>query len=91
MSHENKIRNTVEITPVSKTTNSFNEKHDDVSREILIGAEITVAPNKVKKVTKKSTFELPIELHKRLKKAAAEREMTMLEIVEEALESHLES
>lgn len=42
-----------------------------------------------KKTTKKSTFLLSTDLHKRLKTAAVEKEMTMLEIVEEALEDYL--
>lgn len=41
------------------------------------------------KSTKKSTFMLPIELHKCLKTTAADQGKTMLEIVEEALRDHL--
>lgn len=89
MSNENKTRSTFEITPVSQTTDSSNEKSGIISHEILVGPQVNITPKSGNKLTKKSTFELPIELHRRLKKAAAEREMTMLKIVEEALESHL--
>ncbi|ANU22003.1 hypothetical protein [Planococcus donghaensis] len=44
-----------------------------------------------KKITKKATFMLPADLHKRLKTAAVEQDKTMLEIVEEALRNHLKA
>jgi len=65
--------------------------HDIISHKIGKGLQVTVTRNSEKKATKKATFDLPVELHKRLKTAAAEQEMTMLEIVEEALKNHLKS
>lgn len=65
--------------------------HDIISHKIEKGSLETVILNSEKKATKKATFELPVELHKRLKTSAAEQEMTMLEIVEEALKNHLKS
>ena len=48
-----------------------------------------VAEVSQKKATKKATFMLSTDLHKRLKTAAVEQDKTMLEIVEEALRNHL--
>lgn len=89
MSNDKKLRNTFGITTVSNNIEPSNRKLPVISREILVEKQINEAPNIEKKVTKKSTFELPVELHKRLKTAAVEREMTMLEIVEESLENYL--
>ena len=40
---------------------------------------------------KKATFNLPADLHKRLKVAAADHELEMVEIVKEALEMYLKA
>lgn len=61
-------------------TLSLEEKGEGISKEVS---------NSSKKVYKKATFLLPAELHKRLKTAAVEQDMTMLEIVEKALENYL--
>lgn len=58
------------------------QKVDEVSRK-----NTTIISQK--KATKKATFMLPTDLHKRLKTAAVEQDKTMLEIVEEALKNHL--
>lgn len=63
--------------------------HNDISRDIGKDSKVNISQNPEKKATKKATFVLPIELHKRLKTAAVEQDTTMLDIVEEALENHL--
>lgn len=75
---------------------AVNEKKDDfITKSIIHPAENTRnLDNKelrkiAKPLTKKATFVLPLELHKRLKTAAVEKDMTMLEIVEKALENYL--
>lgn len=60
-----------------------------ISSGILIEKQVYKTPSIPKKPTKKCTFELSLELHKKLKKTAVEKDMTMLEIVEEALEKYL--
>lgn len=69
--------------------NDLSRKNNSISSTIEENTKNYDVKNQVKKSTKKATFMLSQDLHKRLKTAAVEQDMTMLEIVEEALENHL--
>ncbi|WP_019415997.1 toxin-antitoxin system HicB family antitoxin [Paenisporosarcina sp. TG20] len=88
---KNKYNNTSKVVHVSKTTTPHKGSIGGVSHKIERESLVIEAQIPEKKLTKKATFELPVELHKRLKTAAAEQEMTMVQIVEKALENYLKS
>ncbi|MCM3358664.1 type II toxin-antitoxin system HicB family antitoxin [Psychrobacillus sp. MER TA 171] len=77
------------MTVNNKYSNNSEATHVSVTHKVEEGSQITETKVSEKRATKKATFVLPIELHKRLKTAAAEQDKTMLEIVEEALGNHL--
>lgn len=91
MSVKNKYNNTSKVALVSKTTTPQKGSLGGVSHNFERGLLVNEAQISEKKATKKATFELPVELHKRLKTAAAEQEMTMVQIVEKALGNYLKN
>lgn len=55
-----------------------------------VNTDIQVTVNTVERKIKKATFELDVDLHKRLKTAAVMEEKSMLEIVDAALKEYLD-
>jgi predicted HicB family RNase H-like nuclease len=78
--------------PVKKSTAQYEIiQGETTATQESVNTGIQDSGTEQKRAVKKATFDMDLELHKRLKMFAAQSGKSMVQVLEEALEKHLQA